>query len=784
MGRHARTCGGAPASSAFALGLAPSLGLALALGVAAGCGGSDRTAGTVEGPGRAESAVAATARAQDRARETLDAVAGAARARPPKRILFGDLHVHSTYSIDAFFFSLPVVAGEGAHPPADACDFARYCSQLDFFSLTDHAEALTPEHWEASKRSLRACQERAGSADDPDLVALAGWEWTQVGPTPETHWGHKNVIFRDLADEDLPARPINSLADEATGLFGALTGEARSGEGGGDRPTAALGIEGLRLLRWVDPLGWSEYADFEWYLDRLAEIETCPRGVDTRDLPPDCRENAGDPGALFEKLAQWGFPVFVIPHGTTWGFYSPPGTDLEKQLSREQHDPDVQSLVEIMSGHGNSEEYRPWRAVEADARGVAQCPEPTLDFLPCCWRAGEIMRERCGALPADECNDRVAAARQLALEAGVAFRQVFPDASAEDWLDCDQCRDCFKASLGYRPKGSVQYAMALSNFEESTEDGRPLRFRWGFLASSDNHTARPGTGYKQYERRRMTEATGPRSAFYDWLFRTTQRRTTPGAQPDRPYDRSAAGAQGLAGGDAERVASFLYPGGLAAVHADGRSREAVWDALQRGEVYGTSGPRLLLWFDLLNAPEGPLPMGAETALGDVPRFEVRAVGAFVQKPGCSEESRAALSPERLEYLCRGECYHPSDERHRIVGVEVVRVRPQATPGEPVDGLIEDPWRRFDCPSDPAGCVVRFEDPEFPASGRDALYYVRAIQEETPAVNGANLRTEFDAEGQPVKTTPCYGGYPTDFDDDCLAPLQERAWSSPIYVNQP
>ena len=52
-----------------------------------------------------------------------------------KQIFFGDLHVHTTFSQDAFLFSLPMLQGEGVHPPSDACNFARYCSSLDFFSI-------------------------------------------------------------------------------------------------------------------------------------------------------------------------------------------------------------------------------------------------------------------------------------------------------------------------------------------------------------------------------------------------------------------------------------------------------------------------------------------------------------------------------------------------------------------------------------------------------------------------------------------------------------------------
>jgi len=731
----------------------------IALFLILACGGSDRPPGEIEGARRPDAALEAARLAQEKAVQGLDAALGAERALPAKRILFGDLHVHTTYSIDAFMFSLPVLAGEGAHPPADACDFARYCSALDFFALTDHAESLTPAHWALEKESIRQCNERGGDPADPDLVAFLGFEWTQVGPTPETHYGHKNVIFPGLAGDELPVRPISALPDEGAGLF------------------AGLGL--ASAARFVDPLHWSEYADFLWLLDELAAGKRCERGVHTRELPADCHENAPTPEVLFEKLAQWGRDAQVIPHGTTWGLYTPPGSAMDKQLTARQHDPERQRLIEIMSGHGNSEEYRAWRELDQSPDGAPVCPPPSPDYLPCCWRAGEIMRERCGDLPEQECERRVEEAKRLALLANVSPHLLFPDTRGEDWLDCGQCRDCFKPALGYRPRESVQYTMALSNFDELGPDGDPMRFRYGFVASSDNHTARPGTGYKQYERRMMTEATGARSAFYDRLARRMQSRGD--ADPRVPQPVSPE--RNLLSADTERVASFLYPGGLVALHAEGRTRAAIWEALERREVYGTSGPRILLWFDLLNGPGGPLPMGSSIAFSGTPRFEVRAVGALVQKDGCPEESVEALSPERLERLCRGECYHASDERHPIVAIEVIRIRPQARSGEDVNDLIEDPWMRFECEPRADGCAVSFEDPDYTGSDRDVLYYARAIQEPTPAVNGANLRAELDAEGNVVRTAPCYGDYRTPFDEDCLAPVEERAWSSPIFLDQ-
>ena len=69
---------------------------------------------------------------------------GAEALLPESRILFGDLHNHTNYSIDAYVFNSKLVKGGGITTPADACDFARYCSALDFWSINDHAEGLTP----------------------------------------------------------------------------------------------------------------------------------------------------------------------------------------------------------------------------------------------------------------------------------------------------------------------------------------------------------------------------------------------------------------------------------------------------------------------------------------------------------------------------------------------------------------------------------------------------------------------------------------------------------------
>jgi len=680
----------------------------------------------------------------------------------PKQILFGDMHVHSTYSVDAFRFSLPLIQGSrGAFPPADACDYARYISQLDFYWITDHAEAYTPQHWKDSVEAIRQCNAVSGDPQNPDLVAFVGWEWTQMGATAKEHYGHHNVFFRDTEPDKIPSRPIaaaGQATDTLRGQFGRLPAK----------------------LKDADVTNRSYYEAFDKFVEEMGTTPNCQKGVNTKELPKDCLETAADPAELFKKLDEWGFDTIVVPHGSTWGIYTPPDSSWDFQLVKKQHDPEKMNLIEVYSGHGNSENYRDFRSRKFDASGKPSCPEPQANYLPACRQAGEIIRKRCKAIGLDdaECDKRAVEARENFVQVDtIAGWRTIPDTEVKDWLDAGQARDLFLPAFNYQPLKSVQYGLAIRNFDDPKE---PLRYKWGFISSSDNHSARPGTGFKQYERKNATEAFGERSEYWHELL--FGKKIYPA--PQSVSIGSLPPISGIGAAEFERLSSFWTLGGLVAVHATGRNREAIWEALKRKEVYGTSGPRILLWFELLNGKDKDekdvvIPMGGETTMKQAPQFRVRAVGSFQQRPGCPDWVKKALSEKRLQKLASGECYNPADERYSIDRIEIVRIRPQNSPGESVDTLIEDNWKVFQCERNRAGCSIEFDDPDF---SRDTVYYARAIEEETPTVNGKNLRATFDEKGNAIDVTPCYGDYRTEEKDDCLGMVGHRAWSSPIYVD--
>lgn len=642
------------------------------------------------------------------------------------QILFGDLHSHTNYSLDAYLFSSNAIKGGGVMTPADACDFARYCSALDFWSINDHAEGLTPRVWSDTVQSIRDCNAQAGDPANPDMVSFVGWEWSnsEKDDVP-SHFGHKNVVFRTWEEGTTPTRPIASQAQYGLGAI----------------PAPLLG-----LLSLAD--GLDAASDFGWYVQESNSIQPCADGIPADQLPDDCREVALTPTSLYRKLDEWGFDSIVIPHGLAWGTTNPLAADFRDQL--DHHDQRYQKLVEVFSGHGSSELFVDFERVGQDETGQMYCPEAVDGFVPCCQQAGVIARTQCEDPSSKEC-DEIAATTKLAF-AGIGApkgRKMFPDATLDDWAGCGQLRDAFQPSSMYVPKNSAQYSFALA-FDEA---GNPKRARFGMIGSSDGHQGRPGSSYKETNRVRYTDHKDiGRSGFNASSFK-----------PDKE-----------SGG-------FYYTGGLVAVHAQARDRDSIWRALDNRNVYATSGGRMQVWFDLLNGPKGEIPMGSEVLLQETPRFRVKALGEFEQLPGCADYAVAALGEDRVASLCQGECYRPGGERRKAISrIEIVRIRPQVRPDEKVAPLIEDKWRVFDCPAQGTGCVAEFEDPEYGNSARSALYYARVIQEAEPLVVGDPFDCEYDDSGKCIKRNYCIGDNAKP-DDDCLVEAEPRAWTSPIFV---
>ena len=301
------------------------------------------------------------------------------------RVLFGDLHSHTSLSLDAYVFGTGLIKGGGVVTPADACDFARYCSALDFWSINDHAESLTPRVWADTLESIRDCNDNAGNSREPDMVSFVGWEWSngEMDDVP-SHFGHKNVIFRTWEEGQVPTRPIAASPEY---------------------PIAKMPAIVVGALNLVDSV--SAVADFGFYLDEVQSTPACPDGVHARELSSDCREVALTPQSLYRKLDEWGFDSLVIPHGLAWGTTNPLTGDFKNQM--DQHEQRYQKLLEVYSGHGNSEQFEDFQRTGVDAAGESYCPPATENFTPCCQQAGQIARDRCDDPDTDACDEKVAA---------------------------------------------------------------------------------------------------------------------------------------------------------------------------------------------------------------------------------------------------------------------------------------------------------------------------------------------------------------------------------------
>ena len=211
------------------------------------------------------------------------------------------------------------------------------------------------------------------------------------------------------------------------------------------------------------------------------------------------------------------------------------------------------------------------------------------------------------------------------------------------------------------------------------------------------------------------------------------------------------------------------PGGLAAVWAEENSRPALFDALRRREVYGTSGPRITVRFfggwalgaglcgepDLLETayargvPMGGV-LGAPAPGATAPAFLVSAL----RDPGTA--ARPGTPLQRLQVV---KGWIAGGEPHQ----QVYDVAGDATSAATVD----DTTCAISGSGFDALCTV-WTDPDFDPT-QHAFYYARVLED--PSCRWS--------------TVACNALAPADRPASCTDPnvprtIQERAWTSPIW----
>lgn len=291
-----------------------------------------------------------------------------------------------------------------------------------------------------------------------------------------------------------------------------------------------------------------------------------------------------------------------------------------------------------------------------------------------------------------------------------------------------------------RRKGSfVRQALLDGMSQDKMGAGNP--FKYGFIGDTDTHNA--AASHEEYN------FTG-KFAFEN----NAKERLT--------------GLPGAPAGQIQQIQEFSS-GGLAGVWAPQNTREAIWDAMQRKETFGTSGPMMKVRFfgsfdyaaDDVNKPDfvklayaKGVPMGGDLkpGAGKAPTFLVMAI----KDPNSGNLDRVQI--------VKGWIDAAGKQHEKVFDVAWSGDRKIGSNGKlpPVGNSVDLKTATYTNEIGATQLAASWTDPAFKA-GERAFYYARVLEIPTPRWN------TYDAAR--LNMTPL---------TKVPATIQERAWSSPIW----
>ncbi|WP_146166011.1 DUF3604 domain-containing protein [Stenotrophobium rhamnosiphilum] len=698
-----------------------------------------------------------------------------------KNAYFGDLHVHTLYSVDAYFFN-------GLNGPREAFRIGK--GEVGNLP-TGETDAYTAGRTIQLDRPL----DFAATSDHSDF--LGNWRLLcQVNGTLPIGVNPACNLVGDYLRQNITTI-INGGQPPA---FTALTA------GVSELPTTASPWQDeLRISDEENvPCTFSTFVGYEWTSQKFDQMihrnvyytgsnlpQDVPHVATLEDLiaiatGQGTSSNMNDDWRLYDYLEQncdpaQGCKSIAIPHNpnqSSGGMYLardpatglPPGRDgapltLADAKLRAKYD----NVIEIFQHKGNSE------------CAVGLGPYETK-FDPACTL--ELAKNVCVGSPQDPPECKKVCTGNPATD---------PDFCSLTTVATGVCEQAGRDGTS----GPVHKCVApLDMARNILADGLAIRdtlgvnpMRMGFIGSSDTHNGDPGNvGENGFPGHGGVLDNGPRTQLGYW--------TCDGQNQDPTNPANCSNRQFL-----DRARLF-NPGGLAGAWAPENTREAIWSAMKRGETFATSGPRirirtLAMWTkppadicDQLSAGHNPVDAGEIAGAvmgGNLPDNPTPAAPYIVvwaqQDPG---GATPGLPLQKLD-LIKGWS-DASGQPHVKVFDAIAKTSSKVSMPSSAD-----------CSVKPAGhperlCTV-WRDPKFNPR-EQAYYYARAF--EIPSCRwSTRLCTKNNVDCS--KLDPANGIFPADsgmqgFEGCCgitgtvgsfsgrnrFSTITERAWASPVW----